>query len=239
MTTPLIGITTSSDRNRNGFPYSYVLDAYVQSIQTAGGLPVLLPNTLTRREIEAMRSRLDGILLTGGADVDPQRYGGRPHPRVYGLDSARDAIEIALVETAARTEWPFLGICRGIQVINITLGGSLYTDIHDQKTDALKHDWYPDIPRETIAHPVSVAENSRLAAILGGTEFPVNSLHHQGIEELAEPLTPLAWAPDGLVEAVELGGHPFGIGVQWHPEWLQAHEPMRSLFKAFVTAASA
>ena len=240
MTAPLIGITTSRGQNKEKLPYSFVLDAYVQSIKDAGGLPVMIPVGLGTRQIEALRSRLDGILLTGGGDIDPERFGGKPHPRVYGIEAERDALEIALVEIAARTDWPFLGICRGIQVINVTLGGTLYTHTQDQLPGSQKHDYFPDYPRTLISHQVRVEANTRLAELLGGTDVPVNSLHHQAIEHLAAPLRPLAWSePDGLVEAVDLPDHPFGLGVQWHPEWLQEHEPMRRLFQAFVTAASA
>ena len=240
MTSPLIGITTSRGQNAHHLPYSYVLDAYVQSILNAGGLPVLIPGGLGARQIEALRSRLDGILLTGGGDIDPQRFNGRPHARVYGVDAERDALEAALVEIAARTDWPFLGICRGLQVINGTLGGALYTDIADQVPGAPKHDYFPNYPRQQISHPVRLEEKTRLADILGGSQVPVNSLHHQAIEHLAPPLRPLGWSePDGLVEAADLPDHPFGLGVQWHPEWLQEHEPMRRLFQAFVTAAGA
>ncbi len=240
MTAPLIGITTSRGQNKEKLPYSFVLDAYVQSVKNAGGLPVLIPIGLELRQIEALRSRLDGIMLSGGGDIDPLRFGGQPHPRVYGIEAERDALEKALVEIAVRTDWPFFGICRGIQMINVTLGGTLYTDIADQLPGAQKHDYFPDYPRQQIAHQVRVEANSRLAEILGGTDIPVNSLHHQAIEHLAPVLRPLAWSvPDGLVEAAELPDHPFGLGVQWHPEWLQEHEPMRQLFQAFVTAAAA
>ena len=238
MSLPLIGITTSRGRNQAGLPNNNVLEAYITSVKNAGGLPVLIPVGLGERQMQALRSRLDGVLFTGGGDIDPRRFGGRPHERVYDIEHERDNLEIGLAEIAARTDWPFLGICRGIQVINVAFGGTLYTDISDQMTGALKHDWYPNIPRETIAHPVKVEADTRLAEILGGTDIPVNSLHHQGIETLAAPLRPLAWSPDGLVEAVALEGHPFGLGVQWHPEWLQEHEPMRRLFQAFVQAAA-
>jgi putative glutamine amidotransferase len=240
MTAPLIGITTSRGQNKENLPYSFVLDAYVQSIKNAGGLPVMIPVGLELRQIEALRSRLDGILLTGGGDIDPQRFGGQPHPRVYGIEAERDALEKALVEIAARTDWPFLGICRGLQMINVTLGGTLYTHTQDQLPGSQKHDYFPDYPRTLISHHVRVEASTRLAELLGGTDVPVNSLHHQAIENLAPVLRPLAWSvPDGLVEAADLPDHPFGLGVQWHPEWLQEYEPMRRLFQAFITAAAA
>jgi putative glutamine amidotransferase len=192
---------------------------------------------LSDAELEDLLPRLDGILLIGGGDIDPARFDGLPHPRVYGIEPGRDAMEIRLVQRAAVTGKPFLGICRGVQVINVALGGALHTDIGDQLPGALRHDWYPDVPRDLLAHTVRVAPESRLAAVLGGEQFEVNSLHHQGLSHVALRLRIAATAPDGLAEAVELEGHPFGFGVQWHPEWLQAHEPQRRLFRALVEAA--
>jgi putative glutamine amidotransferase len=182
--------------------------------------------------------RLDGLLITGGGDIDPARFGGPQHPRVYDIDTRRDDFEISLVQMAVKKGIPFLGICRGTQVINVALGGTLYTDLADQYPGALKHDNYPDIPRGYLAHHVSICTESRLALILGGDNFQVNSLHHQGLNYLAPDLSAAAFAPDRLIEAVELVGHPFGIGVQWHPEWMQEHEPQRQLFQALVQVAS-
>ena len=132
---------------------------------------------------------------------------------------------------------PFFGICRGAQVVNVALGGNLYTHIEDQHPDALKHDYYPDYPRNRLSHPVRVEEGSRLAGIVDEPVLQVNSLHHQGIKGLAPTLKPVAYAPDGIIEAVELSDHPFGLAVQWHPEWLTDQQPMRNLFKAFVDSA--
>jgi putative glutamine amidotransferase len=122
-------------------------------------------------------------------------------------------------------------------VANVARGGSLYTHITDQLAGALRHDWYPDIPRDTIAHEVRIAEDSRIGAIFGTPLLRVNSLHHQGIKDLAPGLRAVGHAPDGLIEAVELPGHPFGFAVQWHPEWLTTQSEMRSLFRTFVEAA--
>jgi putative glutamine amidotransferase len=153
------------------------------------------------------------------------------------LDPERDTLEIPLLRFVVAQEKPFLGICRGLQVTNVALGGTLYTHIEDQYPGALKHDWYPDIPRDTLAHPVRVEEGSRMAEILGEPLLQVNSLHHQGIKDLAPTLKAAAYAPDGMIEAVEMPGHRFGLAVQWHPEWLTDQEPMRKLFRAFVQAA--
>ena len=128
--------------------------------------------------------------------------------------------------------------CNFFVAINVGMGGSLYEDILDQRPGALRHQYFPDWPRNHLAHTVQVEEQSRLAQILETTNIQVNSLHHQGVKELAPGLKPTAFAPDGIVEAFELPGHPFGLAVQWHPEWLQEHLPMQALFRSFVQAAS-
>ncbi len=170
--------------------------------------------------------------------MDPAFFQGPAHAEVYGIDPDRDRVELELVRLAAGSKKPFFGICRGIQVINVALGGTLYTHIHDQHPGALRHDWYPNIPRDYLAHTVKVQESSSLSRILGKTTVETNSLHHQAVHQSAPRLTAVAWAPDGIIEAVELSDHPFGLGVQWHPENLQAHPEMRALFQALVAASS-
>lgn len=237
---PLIGITSNLIPPREGlFGTVQVGESYIQSVIQAGGLPVVIPVGLSSEDVQLLFSRLDGILLTGGSDIDPRRFNGAPHPRVYDVDTRRDSLEIRLVQLAAEKGKPFLGICRGIQVINVALGGSLFTDIADQFPHPLKHDLFPNIPRSYLAHPISVAADSHLSQVLGGEAFEVNSLHHQGLDRLATPLRAVAYAPDHLVEGVELPGHPFALGVQWHPEWLQEHAPQRKLFLEFIKAAEA
>ncbi len=234
MALPLIGITTTQVEQKSPLPISGVSLAYVQAVQRAGGIPLLIPSGLSPAEIQELRRRLDGILFTGGGDVDPARFNGRPHDRVYGIIPARDETEIGLARLAAESGWPFLGICRGIQVINVALGGTLYTHIADQLEGALKHDTEA---RDQLVHTVQVEPHTRLERILGGTSVRTNSLHHQGVERLAPGLEAVAHTPDGLVEAVELRGHTFGLCIQWHPEWLQEHAEMRALFEAFIKAA--
>jgi putative glutamine amidotransferase len=237
MALPLIGITTARVLNNANIHVMSTAEAYVQAVYKAGGLPVLIPLGVSDGDLDALLARLDGLLFTGGGDIDPERYGGQPHPRVYDIDPDRDRMELYLVTRAAQEGIPFLGICRGFQVVNVAYGGSLYEDILDQHPGALKHDYFPGYPRDQIVHPVQIAPGSRLAEILGQTEVAVNSLHHQGVRQVPVSLPLTALAPDGIPEAVELPGHPFGLAVQWHPEWLQAHAPMRGLFEAFVGAA--
>ena len=238
MARPLIGITTSRVLNNANIQVMSTAEAYVQAVYRAGGLPVLIPLGITDADLKALLARLDGLLFTGGGDIAPGRYGGQPHPRVYDIDPDRDRVEINLVQMAVDGGMPFLGICRGFQVLNVAMGGTMYEDILDQHPGALKHDYFPGYPREMLVHPVRVAPGSRLAEILEQTEVEVNSLHHQGVRQVPEALRTTAFAPDGIPEAVELPGHPFGLAVQWHPEWLQAHAPMRRLFEVFVGAAN-
>lgn len=239
MRTPVIGLTVNrlSYGNRRSL-YHALSEAYINAVVNAGGIPLLIPLGLPEKDWGLLCDHLDGILLTGGSDIDPARFNGRNHPSVYDIDSDRDALEIALVQRAAAIQMPFLGICRGVQAINVALGGTLYTHIPDQLSGAVRHDWYPNIPRNHRAHEVTLEPTSRLAGILGATHLQVNSLHHQGLEQLGQGLIAVGRAPDGLVEAVELSGHAFGIGVQWHPEWLQDDPAMRSLIRAFIEAAA-
>lgn len=238
MNPPLIGLTTYSFLNKNKLTHNAVSEAYTRAVQNAGGLPVLIPLGLSETSLDGLLSRLDGLLFTGGGDVQPERYGSQPHPLVAGMDLDRDRLEIHLLQSAVAKEKPFLGICRGLQVINVALGGTLYEDILDQRPGALRHQYSPGFSRDYLAHPVEVHPDCRLARILGAAAAPVNSLHHQGINRLAPGLQPTAWSPDGLVEAFELPAHPFGLAVQWHPEELQEHAPMRALFHGFVKAAA-
>ncbi len=232
---PVIGITTGRGE-ANGNPTMRVGEAYVEAVLKAGGVPVLLP--VSRLPAETVLTHINGLLFTGGGDIDPLRFNGVNHPKVYGIDPLRDEMEIALVQAAAGSGLPFLAICRGIQVVNVALGGTLYTDIRDQLPGALHHEHVAGMPRDRLTHPVQVAAGSRLAELLGSTQVMVNSLHHQGVQQLAARLRPVAAAPDGLVEAVELGDHPFGLAVQWHPEALPRLEAMQALFRELVKVSS-
>jgi len=239
MTAPLIGITTNHLKNKDGGYGNTLADAYVDAVTAAGGVPVLLPAGIPLTEARALRQHLSGILLSGGADVSPSRFGGYPHPRVYGVDEARDALEIELVHLAVQTGWPLLAICRGIQVFNVALSGTLFTHIADQLERPLEHDNGSTHPRDYLAHTVQVAAGSLLERILGAGETAVNSMHHQGIEHLSPCLHPAAFSSDGLIEAVELPEHPFALGVQWHPECLPESAQTKAIFEAFVTTAGA
>jgi putative glutamine amidotransferase len=230
MQAPLIGVTSAEHHpiTKND------KEAYTRAVEESGGSPELIPADLPIAELDKLLARLDGLLFTGGGDVDPALFNGIPHPRVYGISTERDATEITLALHARNLKLPFLGICRGSQIINVAFGGSLYTHISDQLPGALEHSH--DKFREEH-HFVSIDPDSLLESITGTNELVVNSLHHQGISTVAPSLIPTACAPDGLVEGVELRSHPFGLAVQWHPEHLTDRPEMAALFKALVLAA--
>jgi putative glutamine amidotransferase len=237
LTSPLIGITTSRIYNRFGFSQIAVTEAYVKAVSRAGATPLLIPLGLPDTAYPALLEHLDGVLFTGGGDVQPERYGGQPHPLVSEMDPDRDRVEISLLQDSLQNSKPFLGICRGLQLINVAMGGSLYEDLQAQNPQAHRHQFFPEKPRSFPAHEVQIKPESRLAGILGATQTEVNSFHHQGIRQLAAGLSASAYAPDGVIEAFELPDYPFGLAVQWHPEWMQDQDRMQALFKAFNQAA--
>jgi len=235
---PLIGITThrrdSDEGKRDVFG---LMIPYVESVRRGGGLPVMIPLGLDETELRELFARLDGFVFSGGGDIDPDLLNIEAHPTMYGFDSDRDRIELTLIRWAVNEDKPFLGICRGTQVMNVALGGALYGDIASQTPAPLKHDYFPGYPRNHLAHPVAIGEDTTLSRIIGKPIAEVNSLHHQSIREAAPGVDIVARAPDGIIEAIEVPGHRFALGVQWHPEWLQDRSEMRGLFAELVKAA--
>lgn len=233
---PLIGITTNQSTNNYGQPTIMLMQSYVNAVIQAGGVPVMIPSLIAGGGWDAAYSRLDGILFSGGGDISLDFFTGEPHPRIDGVDLERDSIELKFIQSAASDGKPFLGICRGCQALNVALGGTLYTHIPDQLPNALDHD-YPGNKRTVLVHEVKIEEGTRTAEIFGEPIIRVNSLHHQGLKDIAPVLRVAGHSPDGLVEAVELPDHPFGLAVQWHPEWLTDQASTRKLFRKFVEAA--
>jgi putative glutamine amidotransferase len=233
---PVIGITTNYSKNSYGQPLVLLQQSYVKAIMQAGGVPVLIPSLIAEDGWDALYARLNGILFSGGGDIGLEHSPGDPHPRIDDVDPERDLIELKMLNTAAADGKPFLGICRGCQVMNVALGGTLYTHIPDQLPNALDHS-YPGNMRTVLVHQVKIEEGTHVAEIFGEPIIKVNSLHHQGLKEIAPSLRVAGHAPDGLVEAIELPDHPFGLAVQWHPEWLTDQEGTRNLFRKFVDAA--
>jgi putative glutamine amidotransferase len=229
---------------RGQFSHSWIMSqCYVRVLADAGALPWLIP--LLEGEPSTLRAiyeRLDGVFLTGGVDVEPGQYQEERHALCGETDPARDRVELNLVRWAVADGKPVLGICRGAQVINVALGGSLYQDIACMVPEAARHDYFTipgdPVARSSLVHDVRVKASSRLAEILGSESVRVNSMHHQGIKRLAPGLTASAIASDGLIEGVEGLGTAFLVGVQWHPEELvETQAEMRRLFSAFVEAA--
>jgi putative glutamine amidotransferase len=208
-----IGITTTS-AVYDGRRVEEVTRAYVSSVLKAGGLPVLLP-ILEPGHADAMLDGLDGLLLSGGGDIDPEHYGGVAVPAVAGVDPSRDAWELALVARAIERDLPVLGVCRGAQVINVAAGGTLIVDL-PTVTDVLHR--AADRFEEDV-HPVEVRPGSRLAWAMARETAGVNTLHHQAVDRVGRGLRAVAWGPDGVIEAVE-GKTARVLGVQWHPELL-------------------
>jgi putative glutamine amidotransferase len=213
-------------------------------VARAGAAPLLIPNLTDKTLLRTFYDLFDGLLLSGGEDVDPAHYGEARHEKCGPVSPDRDEVELTLTRWAIVEGKPLLAICRGIQVLNVALGGSLYQDIQAQVQGAGKHDWRAGTPRNDLSHTVMVVPQTRLAHILGALNSPgplywVNSLHHQAIKDVAPGLTVAARAPDGIVEAVEVEGHPFAIGVQWHPEELAADSMdvrAQRMFDALVEA---
>ena len=218
-----------------------LMPAYVDAVRAGGGVPILIPLGLEEDDVQSLLARVDGLLLPGGGDVAPAAYGGNDHdPTVRDIDDLRDRAEFLLIRHALEQGKPLLAICRGLQVFNVALGGSLWEDIHDHMPGAMVHDYFNQKQRDFLAHDVTIEPDSHLAHALENERVPVNSLHHQGIRRLASGLRAVAAAPDGLIEAVEVPDHPFALGVQWHPENLIASvPPMRDLFRHFVEKAAA
>jgi len=214
-----------------------VRDSYIQAIADAGGIPVLIPPGPTEDILAGMTPRLDGLLLSGGADVDPRYYGEAPHPCLGQVEPPRDELELALARWALTQDVPLLGICRGHQVLNVAASGSLYQDLPTQLPGALRHATDLAHPRDTRVHPVHTVPGTRLRDILGDGLLDVNSWHHQAVKGVAPGLVVAAWAPDGVVEGLESPRHRFIVGVQFHPEDLYRDDQrMWRLFRALVEA---
>jgi len=233
---PLVGVTTSISVGQTP-ERAYVNSAYLHAVQQAGGVPVLLPPQLSKSSLERLVRGLDAVLLTGGGDMDPACFGEAPHPTLYDVAPSRDALETSVTHMALEKRTPLLAICRGIQVLNVALGGTLYQDVGTDPGTEIQHSQQEG--RDQTTHKVTVTPGSRLARVLGADDVEVNSFHHQVIKALGRGLTAVAWAPDQLIEGVELADDSrFVLGIQWHPEHLVGgSEPARRLFAALIAAA--
>ncbi len=239
---PPIAVSLSKDppRDRPLFKnkaLQYLEEGMIRALAAAGGSPILLPD-LGESEAEGAGLELcRGLLLSGGADLSPGSYGEEPLRPEWSGEPRRDAYEFALYRRARDLGIPVLGICRGCQVLNVAEGGALWQDLETQREDGLVH--RDQEVYDACGHPVAFPPGSLLAAVYGDVVREVNSVHHQGLRELGERVRPLAFAPDGLCEAIEIEGDSFLVGLQWHPEWMPGPggEP-DPIFRAFVEAAS-
>ena len=244
---PIVGIPTQTLQTLGGIsadiPPSWVMSQrYVQTLTNAGAIPWLIP-LVDDETLRGVYDALDAIFLPGGADIDPMSYGKAPHTLCDKTDKERDRVELALAAWAMRDAKPVLGVCRGLQLINLAAGGTLFQDLAEQMPGSIKHDYFPfagqGYTRDYLAHEVDVAPRSRLAALYGEGRLRVNSMHHQGIETLGAGLVATAVAPDGLIEGIEGTNGAYLVGVQWHPEALTDNDAeSRQLFAEFIEAAT-
>ncbi len=245
---PIVGVPTQTLQSLGGIsaeiPPSWVMSQrYVQTLTNAGAVPVLLP-LVDDETLRGAYDALDAVFLPGGADIDPVSYGKDPHPLCDKTDRERDRVELALARWAIAEGKPLLGVCRGMQLINLAAGGTLFQDIAEQMPGSIKHDYFPfsgqNFSRDFLAHDVTVAPGTRLADVFGDGVLRVNSMHHQGVRDLGKGLVVSATAPDGLIEGLEGSNGRYVVGVQWHPEALtDRQEASRKLFDEFVSVAAA
>lgn len=232
MQKPMIGVVPLYDETKESY---WMLPGYMKGIEEAGGIPFMLPLTTDKEMILTLADTFDGFLFTGGQDVNPNLYGEQVEPVCGRPCEERDLMEAILFERAVALDKPIFGICRGIQLFNVLLGGTLYQDLPSQlqSEKLITHKQNP--PYDQPVHMVTIEKDSPLFTILKEESITVNSYHHQGIKRLAEPLVCAATAEDGLIEAVTMPGKRFVLAVQWHPEFIfHKEEKNLKLFKAFV-----
>jgi putative glutamine amidotransferase len=232
MTKPIIGIASDVQHVEGKRDRAFAYLTYVEALRRSGAIPVVIPPQ--PENADAIAESLDGIVLAGGFDCDPELYGEEPHPSVEPMDRRRQDNDLALARVARDRGIPTLGICLGLQMMNVAAGGSLVQDIDSQMETDIQHD---STPENRVRHDVVVEKGTKLASILGERELNVNSSHHQAINKVADDLKITAHAPDGIVEGLEDPRHPFYVGVQWHPEDMKGEDSASSIFGAFVEAA--
>jgi putative glutamine amidotransferase len=241
---PLIATTTTSYADpEHRTPQIMLGSPYLTALERMGGTPLLVTPAHDDASIGRILGLADGLVLTGGEDVDPSFYGQEPHPKLSTVNRERDVMELAALRIALKRQMPVLAICRGHQLLNVAMGGTLFQDLPTDRAKGVLHE--QDAPINKRWHSAKLEEDSQLARICGATELFINSFHHQGIDQLAPGLRAVAWAEDGLVEGVEALEHPWVLGVQWHPERSEAEtpgdrrHPDDRLFYAFLEATRA
>jgi putative glutamine amidotransferase len=236
---PLVGVTTSEMRLAARIEQTPEADpprtemalglTYMRAIEGAGGIPVVIP-PLETKAIRPLLERLSGVCLSGGPDLDPKAYKARPHPKLGPTEPALDRFELAVARAADDSGLPVLAICRGLQALNVARGGTLRQHVPGHRQSE---------PGDEVTHRVDVTGGTLLARVLRGSRFSVNSFHHQAVRRLGTGLRATAWAPDGVIEAIEAPNRAFMVGVQWHAETLTGRPEQQRLFESFVDAALA
>ncbi|RWB81194.1 gamma-glutamyl-gamma-aminobutyrate hydrolase family protein [Mesorhizobium sp.] len=232
---PVIGIVSNFDVEKDGY---FCLVHYVSAIEKAGAVPIILPY-LKEDDVSALLDLVSGLVLTGGGDFPTELYGAPPHPAVQRMIPERDDFEFALARSAFDRPMPVLGICRGMQMLNVVGGGTIYPHTLDELQNVIDH--RDGTPLDKTVHEVQLERDTQLWRLCGAqsSSFRVNSYHHQAVKQLAPEFVVSARADDGVVEAIEAPGRPFMVGVQWHPEWMYDSEPAcRNLIDNFARACS-
>ncbi len=241
---PLIGITCNydptdrvgiySNLGTKGQDMNYVALDYADCIAKAGGVPVFVPQYKSPELAEELVYRLDGLLVSGGDDVDPALYGEAEDENSLGVNPARDHLDIALIKAAVSRKMPLLGICRGTQIINVAFGGTLHKDVEQ---DGFRRHMFMENDRNVPVHTIKLEKGSLLEAVYGRDRVEVNSFHHQAVKDPGQGVAINGYSEDGVPEVIQLAeGHPFSVAVQWHPEMMFDSEEQAKLFRAFVAA---
>lgn len=240
MPAPIVGVPSHSHNKRlaDTYPPSYLMtQMYIKRLEVAGAAPIIVPLLHDTAALRAIFDSLDGLFLAGGNDMDPAMYGEAPHVELGALNRDRDRVEVLLTRWALEDDLPVLAVCRGIQVLNVSAGGTLYQDITAQVRGAMRHQYHQLEPRNYRAHTVAVEPDSRLFQFVAAAAVRVNSLHHQAVKDVAPDFRVTARAADGVIEGIERRNGHFAVGVQWHPEALAEEDAaMQAIFDGFVAS---
>ena len=239
---PIIGISTIDDHDAAGMhaPRFSLNQSYAKAVEAAGGIPILIPQIEETESLRRIYEMLDGILLPGGLDIHPKYYGQEPHPALDPTDLGLDFVETTIIPWALEDDMPVMGICRGEQVLNVVMGGTLIQDIYTQYSTTIDHrESFKRRIRDFLAHDIAIDPDSRLRTLAGEDRILVNTSHHQAVDRVAPGLRATAWSPDGIVEGVEAPERRFLMAVQCHPEEMwRKHAWARKMFKTFVDTSA-